>query len=327
MDTDMHVECRECGAKLPRLQWTHFVHKCSGEIKSLQEYRQKYPDAPTVSPIVAKKATPTKQRMLEKYGEEEGKKRWDDYRRKQAESNSLEYKAKKYGWTKEEFDEFNASRACSLKNMIARHGLEKGHQKWDEYCERQRYTTSVEYFIEREGSIEKGIEVWEKFCNDRGNGSNIYCVMDKYGLTFEEAQAKISEKNKGFASNLERKFVERVEEKVGKIHFTCLTSQMCLWNHSDGRANFYDLACAKKKKIIEFNGDYWHANPLLYEATDMVGIGVLTSASDVWERDKSKIENAMSRGYNVMIVWEKDWKDHPEEVLNNVKEFWNADIG
>ena len=55
----------------------------------------------------------TLENMIKKHGEIDGKIKWDEYREKQAHSNSFEYKKKKYGWTKEQFDEFNKSRGAS----------------------------------------------------------------------------------------------------------------------------------------------------------------------------------------------------------------------
>ncbi|MFN3301098.1 MAG: hypothetical protein ACK41Z_12990, partial [Sediminibacterium sp.] len=79
----------------------------------------------------------TLENLQKKYGEEEGKIRFDEYRRKQAESNSLEYKIKKKGWTKEQFDEYNKSRAVTLENLQKKYGEEEGKIRFDEYRRKQ----------------------------------------------------------------------------------------------------------------------------------------------------------------------------------------------
>ena len=89
----------------------------------------------------------TLNKFIEKYGEVEGKKRWDSYREKQRITNTYEYKKEKYGMTKEEFITYNKSRACTLENLIKRHGKKEGQDIWDEYVFRQAYTTTREYFI------------------------------------------------------------------------------------------------------------------------------------------------------------------------------------
>lgn len=57
-----------------------------------------------------KKSVPTLENMIIKYGKEEGEKRWDIYRQKQAYTNSFEYKQEKYGWTLEDWTSYNKSR-------------------------------------------------------------------------------------------------------------------------------------------------------------------------------------------------------------------------
>lgn len=52
----------------------------------------------------------TLKNCIRKYGEIDGEKKFNDYREKQALSNTFEYKRDKYGWTREQFDEYNKSR-------------------------------------------------------------------------------------------------------------------------------------------------------------------------------------------------------------------------
>lgn len=69
---------------------------------------------------------------------------------KQAYSNSLEYKQIKHGWTKEQFDTYNKSRATTKKSLIEKYGEQEGTQKWKEYCNKQSYAgCKLEYFIEK----------------------------------------------------------------------------------------------------------------------------------------------------------------------------------
>lgn len=60
-----------------------------------------------------KRSVPTLQNMITKYGKDEGEKRWEIYRQKQAYTNSYEYKKEKYGWSYHEWIEYNKSRGSS----------------------------------------------------------------------------------------------------------------------------------------------------------------------------------------------------------------------
>ena len=93
----------------------------------------------------------TKEKAIDKYGLEKGTEKWEKYIKKQAETNTYEYKKEKYGWTKKEFDEYNKSRAVTLDNLIKRHGREKGIKLWNDYIDRQSETKSIKWMIEKYG--------------------------------------------------------------------------------------------------------------------------------------------------------------------------------
>jgi hypothetical protein len=67
-------------------------------------------------------------------------------------------------------------------------------------------------------------------------------------------------------------------------------------------------------KLIEFNGDYWHANPKKYPADFQVGRTRKRSAQQTWDADAAKIALAESHGYQVKVVWESDYKKNPDQV-------------
>lgn len=58
----------------------------------------------------------TLENLIKKYGEIEGEIRWQEYKDKQAYTNSFEYKKEKYGWTREKWEEYNKSRGRSGKD-------------------------------------------------------------------------------------------------------------------------------------------------------------------------------------------------------------------
>lgn len=70
--------------------------------------------------------------------------------------------------------------------------------------------------------------------------------------------------------------------------------------------------CLKGKKVIEFFGDYWHCNPLKYPATHMVK---KRSAAQIWEHDAARIRIIEDAGYQVLTIWEKEYKDNPDLVI------------
>ena len=87
----------------------------------------------------------------------------------------------------------------------------------------------------------------------------------------------------------------------------------------DGVIYIYDFC--NNKRIIEFNGDYWHANPEKYKSTDL--IANRQTAKDIWGKDKLKTKVAIDKGFQIMTVWESDYKKDPESVIEKCKTFLN----
>jgi len=73
-----------------------------------------------------------------------------------------------------------------------------------------------------------------------------------------------------------------------------------------------------KQKIIEFNGDYWHANPNLYSESDMIKE---YTASEIWHRDSNRIDLLEKAGYDVLVVWESEYNANGSDIINKCKKF------
>jgi hypothetical protein len=59
----------------------------------------------------------------------------------------------------------------------------------------------------------------------------------------------------------------------------------------------YDFKIHGLKLLLEINGDFWHANPEIYKADDILNHPQKISAKDIWEKDKNKTEIANSYGF------------------------------
>jgi hypothetical protein len=74
--------------------------------------------------------------------------------------------------------------------------------------------------------------------------------------------------------------------------------------------------------IIEFYGDFWHRNPKKYDKNfTMYG----KVSSDVWEKDRNRLDFLGSYGYTSYIIWESEWKSKKEVIINEIKEKLNED--
>lgn len=84
----------------------------------------------------------------------------------------------------------------------------------------------------------------------------------------------------------------------------------------------FDFCLRDKKKIIEFNGTFWHCKPSLYEETYFHNVKKKT-AKEIWDYDKVKIDLIKSKGYDVLTVWEDDYKKDKEGTLKKCVDFLN----
>lgn len=73
---------------------------------------------------------------------------------------------------------------------------------------------------------------------------------------------------------------------------------------------FYDFSIMNLKILIEFQGDYWHKNPQIYEYN-------LENLS-IWLKDEFKKEIAEENGFQVFYVWESDYKKDKDKCVNEL---------
>ena len=79
-----------------------------------------------------------------------------------------------------------------------------------------------------------------------------------------------------------------------------------------------DIYLPELHLAIEYNGDYWHANPKYYSSNHIIGD---VPAKTVWKEDKQKINRCIKAGIELLIIWEDDWINHKEQVqfeLNSI---------
>jgi len=91
-------------------------------------------------------------------------------------------------------------------------------------------------------------------------------------------------------------------------------------NKETGKAYSYDFTY--NGKIIEFNGDYWHCNPEIYEVNYFNKNKEMT-AKEIWEYDKEKIKTAEKYDYQVLTIWESEWVENPKQIIDKCIKFIN----
>lgn len=258
--------------------------------------------------------------------------------------------AKNGQYMKEEHHRKRQSQAVSGKNnpnhkskttkeqRQAKSPFSKKFTKYKSEEDRQRFIESIDY-----GSIVKSsdLEWWIDKCNgdverarelykDRQTTFTLEKCIKKYGkekgtLIYNDRQEKWLEK---LYTNFERygdgrspqsKWANEIKESLSLNGFNIPKKEKWMKeNGKKGKAYAYDLTI--NKKIIEFNGDYWHMNPNIFEATDFNKTKQMT-AEELWCYDKNKVDLAESHGYEVLTVWESEYHQNPKETIQRCIQF------
>lgn len=274
----------------------------------------------------------TKSNFIKKYGKEEGIKRWNVYRNKQSKSNTFEYKKEKYGWTREEFDEYNESRSSTKENFINRHGKELGAQLWEEYVNKQSYTNSLEYFIEKYGEG-LGNKKYKKYCKLRGHSFESF--LERYDGDYDLANKKYLEYVKirpGYksSSDLANKMFDEIYENLSDgdlVYYDGLNMEYLFNSTEQSHPYFVDFYIKNKHKVIEFYGDYWHANPEIYELDEIISYpnNIKKTRKDIEEVDNKRINELTTiHGLDILIVWESEYNKDPIKTVKECLEWING---
>ena len=264
--------------------------------------------------IIDKKAV-TLANMIARYGEEEGTKRFDSYRARQAETNTREYKKSVHGWTDEQFDAYNKSRAVTIENMIARYGEEEGTKRFQEYCERQAYAgVTVEYYIEKLGEELGRIEYGNMIKSKLLTLSNF---KRKYGDIEGELRFSLLAEKKKLHSDVASELFSSLDESCDGIYDYAPKGEEYMFVHME-HVFLLDFCDQKSKKVIEFYGDFWHMNPAVYQS-DTLRSDLL--AHEVWGRDMGRVNILATNGFQVHIVWERDYRNNKQAVIQECLDF------
>jgi len=223
------------------------------------------------------------------------------------------------GYTKEEANDIvnkrkNKAKTLSLhkmKNVYDRttvqigYWIKKGYTKEEaiKKVHDRQVTFSKQICIDKHGK-EKGIDIWKQ---RQINWQNTLKSKSKEEIKRINILKKPKRLNKYFISSAEKEL---------KNILKC-ESQFLLENET----SYYLYDLKKGNKIIEYNGDYWHCNPKKYNE-DFFNKQLNMTAKEKWKNDKDKISYAQSKSFDVLVIWEKDYKEHKEEVIKQCKDFF-----
>jgi hypothetical protein len=167
-------------------------------------------------------------------------------------------------------------------------------------------TFSLEKCIDKLGEI-KGRERW----NERQAKwmKSIDSLPEEEKLRINSLKASSA----GATSKAERELFDILEQSLPELGKSLSLSR-------ENKSRYYSYDMFYKNKIIEYNGDFWHANPKIYDVTFVNRVSKKT-ASEIWEKEFDKGVVAKQNGYEVFTIWETDYKKDKQKCIKECLEF------
>jgi len=290
-----------------------------------------------------------KDAWIKKYGVDEGLRKWNVLRPKfnsngtpPAGKNCVKY------WTDlgysdaeaiKEVSRVQRARSPRCVEYYNTRGIFDEHMIAEKISEFQRRQCPrcIEYYIHRGIDIETGKQLIYKIQSERSikssrfNGKR-HSALSKSKMATATSILKRQEiELLGKEEWLKRNFGDKSKNRgscISKVERTLHTYvldicsidfDITLNKQIPGTTYIPDITIGKK--IIEFNGDRWHANPKIYSADMILNKPGEQSVSKLWERDLIRESALKSLGYSILIVWEYDWKHSRAECEMKIRKF------
>lgn len=321
-DNDETVTCRICGFKNKRLYGHHFksVHN---NIKS-DDYRILFPGAPIMSSKDLKSTTINggKHMQTDKYKKMFSEMFSGEKNPMHSSKTTKEFRQQNSPFSKEFYKKRNPDKTEEeIKESVS---------KFAKFAIKDRIgTTDIRYYLNK-GMTEEA----KAALKDRQTTFSLEKLIKKYGvkkarIIFNKRQKKwmkslIEGGNlKSGYSEISQKLFRSIDSSIANGDFYYATKDKEYFISEKGyRFKQYDFCDRTNKKIIEFNGDMYHANPKTYKSTDRPNpFKAELTAGMIWENDKKKIKLAKDNGFEVLIVWESDYRKDTNAVVRKCVEF------
>lgn len=274
------------------------------------------------------------------YGEEEGIKRYNNWKNNVKNSNAKHTAEQKREIIKKALLSKKGKKYKNLKRdlsfYIQKYGEEEGKLKYNAIVEHNRefgknipnisakmkYRNSKQYYIDTYG---KDWETkYKQWCKSQDHGSLNFFIK-KYGE--EEGKLKYylinSKKHmRSYYSKISKECFDEISIFIqNKQDIFYGDNEFKLYYTKDNIKKCYSYDFKYNKKLIEFQGDAWHCNPKFYIESQTNPRGLL--AKDIWFYDNIKKEYAIKNGYEIMYIWESEWKKNKLETISKVLQFLN----
>jgi hypothetical protein len=318
------VTCRICGEQCKRIYGKHL--KFAHNDMTTNEYKTLYPGAPIMALSDKTKTTINSGKHMK---EERYKKMFSEKikgdKNPNHTSKTTEGERKSRSPFSKEFikykdvnnieDHISTFAKLAIKDRISdttlQYYLDRGYNEEEstKLLKERQSTFSLEKCIEKYGDV-VGHERWmsrqEKWQVSLLLNGNMKCGYSKISQELFYLILK-----------------EYSYERMSDIYFATKNKEYFL-SKKDFGFFVYDFTDLGNKKIIEYNGDCYHANPRIYKKDDYPHPFYKESgpsAEETWERDGIKTNIAIERGFEVLTIWDSDYRNDKNKTIEKCLNF------
>lgn len=236
--------------------------------------------------------------------------------------------------------QIEGQKLVSLRGCIARFGKIDGKKIWTDRENLRsengkKGSANLFYWLNKGYSLSEAEEMRRLRQKTFSKDKCIQKYGEKEGLKiFNERQIKWQESlyrngklKSGYSSISQELFFELLKyyevEESNLIFFAKKGGEYVI----KGGDNFYryDFTDLNNKKIIEYNGDCYHANPKKYLAEDHPHpFRKDLTSQEIWDKDLNKIKLANQKGFKVLSIWDSDYTNgNKNNIIKKCVEFLN----
>lgn len=318
------ITCRICGEQCKRIYGMHLKFKHNN--MTTEQYKNMFPDAPITSLADKLKTTKNsgKHMKTEKYRKL--------FSEKAKGENNPNHRSKT---TEKE----RKSRSPFSKQFIKYKDIDNKEEHISKFVKeaiKDRISdTTIQYYINK-GHDE---ETAKKMLHDRQSTFKLEKCIQKYGQEegnkiwlerqFKWQKSLIDNGNIkcGYSRISQELFQELLKyyyiDDIANVYYAVKNHEHYISKKGVGFFS-YDFTDISKKKIIEYNGDQYHANPKLYKADDFPHPYYKENgptALDIWKKDNIKLNLAKEYGFDILVVWDSEYKKNKNETIKKCLNF------
>jgi hypothetical protein len=195
---------------------------------------------------------------------------------------------------------------------------------------KEKYSINRNNCKDYDRMIANRIAAWEAKSSEekseinKSRGKTFEQLIEKFG--FGKAVDILDKRNAAFKKKNWSKSSKRLFTNLEK-----LIDDKCYYAEEEkfymfGKQRYY-ADFAYKNIIVEFNGDIFHANPIMYAANDTPNpFAKDLTAKQIWENDNIRKQHFEDNGFTYLVVWESEYNNNKflhNEIYEKIKTLIN----